>query len=74
MPYRSNRDLPENVSHVLPPHAQDIFREAFNHAWEQYARPEKRRDDATQEDTARMVAWAAVKHKYKKNGDSWVAK
>jgi cation transport regulator len=30
MPYKTNKDLPENVTHVLPAHAQDIYREAFN--------------------------------------------
>ena len=32
MPYRSNEDLPMPVQAHLPPHAQDIYREAFNHA------------------------------------------
>ena len=31
MPYASNDDLPPAVANHLPPHAQDIFREAFNH-------------------------------------------
>lgn len=26
MPYKKNEDLPENVIHVLPSHAQDIYR------------------------------------------------
>lgn len=42
MPYSSNSDLPENVSNVLPNHAQDIFREAFNSAYEEYKDPEDR--------------------------------
>ena len=33
MPYRSNGDLPPSVQAHLPPHAQDIYREAFNHAF-----------------------------------------
>ena len=32
MPYRANEDLPPSVRRHLPPHAQDIDREAFNHA------------------------------------------
>lgn len=44
MPYASNSDLPDNVRGVLPRHAQDIYREAFNSAWDQYADPEERRD------------------------------
>jgi len=30
MPYGSNDELPPAVADHLPPHAQDIFREAFN--------------------------------------------
>lgn len=71
MPYHNNEDLPANVRSHLPLHAQDIFREAFNHAWEQYADPDKRRLGGTQEDTARRVAWAAVKKKYHKVADEW---
>ena len=44
MPYTENSDLPKVVKNNLPLHAQDIYREAFNHAWEQYKLPEKRRD------------------------------
>jgi cation transport regulator len=33
MPYRMNDDLPASVRRHLPPHAQDIYREAFNHAF-----------------------------------------
>jgi cation transport regulator len=33
MPYRDNDDLPDSVRRHLPPHAQDIYREAFNHAF-----------------------------------------
>jgi cation transport regulator len=32
MPYATNDELPPAVADHLPPHAQDIFREAFNHA------------------------------------------
>jgi hypothetical protein len=38
MPYRSNIDLPPPVRRVLPAHAQDIYREAFNHAFATMAR------------------------------------
>ncbi len=74
MPYKTNKDLPENVSKVLASHAQDIYREAFNHAWEQYANPQERRNDISREETAHKVAWAAVKHIYEKTGNNWTAK
>lgn len=72
MPYRRNEDLPPGVRNHLPAHAQDIYRAAFNNAWEQYANLEKRRLGGSQEDTARRVAWGAVKKKYQKRGGMWV--
>lgn len=74
MPYSTNSDLPEAVRHVLPSHAQDIYRAAFNHAWEEYKDPESRRDDESREEVARKVAWAAVKRDYVKVGDAWEKK
>ena len=67
MPYKSDEELPEQVKANLPSHAQHIYREAFNSAWEQYADPEERRGDASREETAHKVAWAAVERKYKKD-------
>ncbi len=72
MPYRTNEELPEPVRNVLPAHAQDIFRNAFNHAWDEYADAGKRRDGTSQDETARRVAWAAVKKLYEKVGDRWI--
>lgn len=75
MPYKSNSDLPDNVSGVLPEHAQDIFREAYNSAFEEYKRPEDRRGDADRDETARRVAWSAVKQRYAKaDNGKWQAK
>ena len=72
MPYKSNQDLPDSVQSVLPPHAQDIYREALNHALEEYKDPSKRRDNSPAEKIAYKVAWAAVKTKYFKTSDgSW---
>ena len=34
MPYANNDDLPPSVRDHLPFHAQDIFRAAFNNAYE----------------------------------------
>ena len=71
MPYNSSSELPESVRTALQsvPHAQDIYKEAFNSAWEQYKDPESRRDDADREEVAHRVAWNAVKQKYKKGAD-----
>ena len=67
MPYRKIQDLPDSVKDNLPHHAQEIYMEAFNSAWDQYDQPEERRGDASREETAHKVAWAAVKKKYAKD-------
>jgi cation transport regulator len=70
MPYERNSDLPLSVRSHLPQHALDIYRSAFNAAWEGYGRKEPGRI----EEIARRVAWAAVKKRYRKLGDRWVAR
>jgi cation transport regulator len=67
MPYRTNIELPDAVQRHLPPHAQDIYREAFNHAFATHV------GDPRQEEAAHRIAWAAVKKSYVKVGDSWIA-
>ena len=67
MPYKSVGDLPDSVRHVLPKHAQEIYKEAFNNAWKNYADPKKRRGSASQEEVSHRVAWSAVKQEYKKD-------
>ncbi|MBM7341743.1 putative cation transport regulator ChaB [Pantoea coffeiphila] len=69
MPYDSRQALPDAVKHVLPAHAQDIYKEAFNSAWEQYKKSDDRRGDDSREEVAHKVAWAAVKHQYHKGDD-----
>jgi len=39
MPYDSTADLPAPVRDNLPEHAQEIYMQAFNNAWKQYASP-----------------------------------
>lgn len=67
MPYQKTSELPEAVKEHLPAHAQEIYKEAFNNAWEQYEEPKERRGDASREETSHKVAWAAVKKEYRKN-------
>jgi len=69
MPYSSVNELPESVKSVLPDHAQDIYKEAFNSAYDEYKDEEDRRGDTSREETAHRVAWAAVKKKYEKGED-----
>lgn len=64
MPYAHRSDLPDSVRAHLPDHAQDIYKEAFNSAWEEYDHDEER---------AHRVAWGAVKKSYHKNAEgTWV--
>ena len=64
MPYDKRSDLPESVRDNLPAHAQDIYKEAFNSAWDQYNHEEER---------AHRVAWGAVKKEYhKSDAGKWV--
>lgn len=58
MPYNANSDLPDRVRNNLPAHAQDIYRAAFNSAWDEYNQDEER---------AHRVGWGAVENKYEKN-------
>jgi len=67
MPYKHNSELPESVREHLPEHAQEIYRAAYNSAWDEYADAGKRRAGESREEAAHKVAWAAVKHEYKKN-------
>lgn len=71
MPYKSLSELPEQVTHNLPRHAQEIYLAAFNHAWQEYEDAEDRRADSSREEVAHKVAWSAVKQKYEKSGEAW---
>jgi cation transport regulator len=65
MPYDKLTDLPDRVRDNLPEHAQEIYKEAFNSAEEQYG----------EESRAHRVAWSAVENKYEKNEQgNWVQK
>jgi len=65
MPYARNEALPSSVRDHLPLHAQDIYRQSFNHAyWYGHA------DEAT----AHRIAWAAVKRVYEKVDSAWVVR
>jgi cation transport regulator len=63
MPYNSISELPKQVRDNLPKHAQEIYKSAYNNAW-----------DESREETAYKVAWSAVKEKYEKDNGRWVKK
>ncbi len=65
MPYDQVSQLPKGVKNNLPKHAQEIYKEAFNSAEEQYG----------EESRAHRVAWSVVEEKYEKNDKgNWVSK
>ena len=68
MPYPTIEDLPESLRRNLPQHAQEIFRAAFNNAWDRY----RALPPAALEERAHRIAWAAVKRSYRKAGEIWV--
>jgi cation transport regulator len=67
MPYNKLSDLPDSVKDNLPKHAQEIYKEAFNSAWEQYKDASDRREGNSREATAHRVAWSAVGNTYEKD-------
>jgi cation transport regulator len=65
VPYKQITQLPESVKNNLPKGAQEIYKEAFNSAEDQYR----------EEERAHRVAWSAVEQKYEKNEKgTWVQK
>ncbi len=58
MYYEKESDLPAGVKDNLPKHAQEIYRAAFNSAFDEYGH-----DDAR----AHRVAWGAVEKEYRKD-------
>jgi cation transport regulator len=69
MPYEKIDELPDSVRNSLSEHAQEIYKQAFNSAWEQSRDPDEEIDDASREETAHRVAWAAVKQANAKTAD-----
>lgn len=61
MPYDRLSELPDGVRDHLPKHAQEIYRAAFNNAWDEYEHDEAR---------AHRVAWGAVERDYEKDDES----
>lgn len=69
MPYETLGQLPKQVAENLPKHAQEIYKEAYNSAYQQYADPKDRDGDSSREETAHKVAWSAVKSSYEKDAN-----
>lgn len=74
MPYDKISELPDSVKDNLPKHGQEIYKSAFNSAWDKYDDPGERRGDDDREGVAHKVAWSAVKDEYEKRDGKWVKK
>ena len=66
MAYRQIEDLPRAIRGHLPPPAQEVYRAAFNNAWDQHA------DERGGEAAVHRIAWSAVKRRYRKAGKDWL--
>ena len=64
MPYDRITELPDSVKDNMPKHAQEIYKEAFNSAYDQYDKPSERRGDSGREETADSDTIKAVKKNY----------
>jgi cation transport regulator len=64
MPYESLQALPSLLRTHLPLRAQEIYRDAFNAAWEQIIDSVAHLGPAAVEEAASRSAWAAVRQKY----------
>lgn len=69
MPYSGISKLNQSLREKLPKHAQEIYVEAYNDAYDRYKDASKRRGNQSREETARRVAWSAVEKKYQKSDD-----
>ncbi len=65
MPFEMITQLSDGLKNTLPKHAQEIHKEVFNSAEEQYG----------EEGRAHRVAWGAGEQNYEKNDKgNWVQK
>jgi cation transport regulator len=75
MPYGSIEELPDELQHTLPVHAQEVYKEAFNEAWSTYHNPETKPKDLSREAMSDKIAWQAVEAVYTQDPDNrWVKK
>ena len=64
MPYGKLEELPDAIKNSLPTAAQKIWMAVFNSA----------ASGGDSEESCVKIAWSAVKKKFEKKGDAWVAK
>lgn len=68
MPYTNNAQLPKGVQSYLSQAAQEIYRDAYNYAWDTCRYTQDRHDsDDSRQVTANRVAWETVKRHCERN-------
>jgi cation transport regulator len=66
-PYKTRSRLPDPIKEHLPSAAQEIYKDAFNNAWERFKDPSKLKYGGDRETASHRVAWFAVKKEFQKN-------
>jgi cation transport regulator len=69
MQYETVKELPATIRDVLPEKAKEIYRRAYNQAWEEYDKDA--RMGLNQPGLAHQQAWMAVKQEYVFDLDQW---
>jgi cation transport regulator len=69
MQYETIKQLPVSIRDTLPDPAKEIYRKAYNQAWEEYDQDAQR--GLNQQGLAHQQAWMAVKHEYVFDLDQW---
>lgn len=69
MPYQTLTELPETVRETLPHQAQEVYRQAYNSAWDRYKLRRNRRNDVSREEVAHRTALNIVKQNYASLGE-----
>ena len=62
MIYETVKQLPATIRDVLPDKAKEIYRKAYNQAWEKFAKDARR--GLNQPGLAHQQGWTAVQHEY----------
>jgi cation transport regulator len=69
MRYETVKQLPATIRDVLPDEAKEIYRKAYNQAWEEYQQDANR--GLNQQSLAHQQAWGAVKQEFVFDLDQW---
>jgi cation transport regulator len=69
MRYETTKQLPTTIRDVLPEGAKEIYRKAYNQAWEEHDKDARMGLD--QHGLAHQQAWMAVQHEYVFELDVW---